>query len=171
MTWKWLIWAAAVPIGAAAIAAGVGVLLPRDHVATGQTYVQAPPDEVAALVRDVAAQPRWRKNVRSIDMLERHGRELRYIERSSDGAVTFDLVEEQPGRLFRSTIADPDLPFGGAWTIAIAPHGAGSSITIEEHGFVTNVLFRFFGALVFGYDRTIKAYLSDLHRAVSGSSS
>jgi hypothetical protein len=171
MTWKWLIWAAAVPIGAAALTAGVGALLPRDHVANGHVYVEASPDKVAALVRDVAAQPRWRKNVRSIDMLGRHGQALRYVERSSAGAVTFDFVEEQPGRLFRSTIADPDLPFGGEWTIAIAPHGAGSSVTIEERGFVTNVLFRFFGALVFGYDRTIKAYLADLHRAVSGAPS
>jgi hypothetical protein len=32
--------------------------------------------------------------------------------------------------------------------------------------FVTNPVYRFFAALVFGHERTMKAYLADLQRAV-----
>lgn len=169
--WKWLVCAAAVPVVAVAAVAAAGALLPRDHVAAAQLFVRASPDRVADLVRDVRSQTRWRKGVQSIEVLERRSNGLRYIERSSDGEITFDFVEEQRGRLFRSTIADAKLPFGGEWTIAIAPEGRGSAVRIEERGFVTNVFFRFFAALVFGYDRTIKAYLRDLSGALSGSPS
>jgi hypothetical protein len=171
MTWKWLIWTTAVPVVAVAAVAAGGTLLPREHVVTGQLFVRASPDRVADLVRDVPSQPRWRKGLRSIEVLERRSHGLRYVERSSDGAITFDFVEEQPGRLFRSAIADPKLPFGGEWTIAITPEGGGSSIRIEERGFVTNVFFRFFAALIFGYDRTIRSYLLDLNAALSDSPS
>ncbi len=127
----------------------------------------APPAAVAALVRDVAAQPRWRGGVTAIEVIERHEGGLRYIERQSGEAILFDFVEEAPGTRFRSTIADPDLPFGGAWTIALAPEGAGTRVRIEERGEVSDPLYRFFAALVFGHDGTMKAYLADMARALS----
>jgi hypothetical protein len=166
MIGKWLLWAAAVPLGGAVLVVGVGALLPRDHVASQEVIVSARPDEVAELVRDVEAQPRWRSGVRSVEVLERRTRGMRYVERSGDGAITFDFHEEAAGTRFRSTIADPDLPFGGAWTIALAAEGAGTRVRIEEKGFVTNPIYRFFAALVFGHERTMKAYLADLQRAV-----
>lgn len=171
MTWKWLIWVAALPIAAVAVIAVAGALLPRDHVASGELFVAASPDKVVHLIRDVPSQPGWRKGVHSIDVLERRPNGLRYIERSSDGAITYDFTEEQPGHLFRSRIADLTLPFGGEWTIVIAPERGGSLVRIEERGFVTNIFFRFFAALIFGYDRTIKAYLRDLDSALTVSPS
>lgn len=168
---KWLIWIAAVPLGAAAVVFGVGAFLPRDHVARAEAPVPAPADRVAALVRDVEHQPRWRSGVASVEILERRPDGLRYVERSSAGAITFDFVEEEPGRRFRSTIADPSLPFGGQWTIEIAPGANGSRVTIEERGFVSNLIFRFFATLWFGHEATMKAYLADLDRAVSAAPS
>ena len=165
--WKWAAGIAALPLAAAAIVYGVGALLPRSHVARAEAVMPAPPAAVAALVRDVAGQPRWRSGVTAIELVERRGEALRYIERQSGDSILFDLVEEAPDARFRSTIADPDLPFGGAWTIALAPEGAGTRVRIEEHGEVRDPLYRFFSALVFGHDGTMKAYLADMALALA----
>jgi hypothetical protein len=165
MIWKWLIGIAAVLVAAVALLVGIGLMLPRDHVARATRTFAAPPERVAGMVREVEAQPRWRKDVRAIDVQE-HGPDfIRYIERSGNGAIAYELREETPGRRFRGTIADPSLPFGGTWIIEVAPDGAGTRVDIAEHGFVKNPLFRVF-SLLFGQDATAKAYLGDLGRAL-----
>lgn len=160
--WRWVLGVAAVPLVGAVAVVAIGALLPRDHVAAAEALVSAPPERVAAIVREVEAQPKWRKSIRSIEVLEPSDRGLRYVERSDDGAIAFDFAEEEQGRRFRSTIADPTLPFGGSWSIDVAPKRGGSLVRIEERGFVRNPVYRFFSALVFGHDRTVKSYLSDL---------
>ena len=162
---KWLLWIAAVPLGAGLLVFIVGSLLPKDHVARAEAIVAAPPAEVAALVRDVERQPGWRRGVTGIEIVRRQGGVLRYIERSGGDAILFDFTEEQPDALFRCTIADPNLPFGGSWTIALAPTPEGTRVAIEERGTVTNPIFRFVSRFVFGHDGTMKAYLADLQRA------
>ena len=101
----------------------------------------------------------------AIEIVGRSERALRYVERQGGDSILFELVEEAPGARFRSTIADPDLPFGGAWTIALAPEGAGTRVRIEENGEVRDPAYRFFSALVFGHDGTMKAYLADMARS------
>lgn len=162
---KW-IWAAAVPLAAPALVYGVGAVRPRDHVATADALFRAEPARVAALVRAVEAQPKWRQGVEGIEVVERSGQALRYIERSSEGAIAFHFVEEESQRRFRSTIADASLPFGGHWIIALSPEGAGTRVRIAEHGSVRDPLYRFFSALVFGYHGTMNAYLADMRRVL-----
>ena len=165
--WKYALWAAAVPATAAILVLGTGWLLPRGHVASAEAVVRAAPAEVARLVRDVEAQPRWRGGVTAIEVRERRADGLLYVEHQGDEAIAFDFAEEAQGARFRSRIADPDLPFGGAWTIDLAPAGSGATrVRIEEKGFVTHPVYRFFAALVFGHDRTMKAYLADLQGAL-----
>jgi hypothetical protein len=65
---------------------------------------------------------------------------------------------------FVSRIADPNLPFGGTWTIDLKPEGAGTRVTITEHGEVYNPIFRFMSRFVFGHTATIDAYLTALQR-------
>ena len=167
MIWKWLAAILAVPVGLAGLVYAVGALLPRDHVARAEAVVPAPPAAVAALVRDVEGQPRWRSAVDSIEVLERRpGGGLRYVERSGGDSITFDFAEEEPDARFRSVIADPALPFGGAWTIALAPAGGGTRVTIEERGEVRDPLYRFFSRFLFGHEGTMRTWLADLERAL-----
>jgi len=165
--WKWLAGIAALPIAAAGVVTAVGLMLPREHSASAEALVTAPPARVAALVRQVEAQPRWRSGVTAIEIVERRGASLRYVERSGGETITFDFAEERPGERFRNTIADPDLPFGGFWTVTLAPQGNGTRVRIEERGHVGNPIYRFFAAIVFGHDRTMKTYLADLERALA----
>ncbi|HWT12443.1 MAG TPA: SRPBCC family protein [Allosphingosinicella sp.] len=164
--WKWVIAVASLPLGAGALVYGIGAMLPRTHVARAEALLPAPAAQVAAMVREVEAQPQWRGAVTAVEIVERRERGLRYIEHSGGDAIAFDFVEEVPGARFRSTIADPQLPFGGFWTIALASEGEGTRVAIEEHGEVRSPVYRFFAALVFGHEATMKAYLADLERAV-----
>lgn len=168
--WKWVIVAAASIVLAAGLVLGIGLLLPRDHHAAAEAVVPAPPGDVAALIREVEAHPRWRRDVQAIEILARTPQGFRYVERTSDGAITYDFSEEVPGRRFRSTIADPSLPLGGYWIFSLESAGGGTRIRIEEHGSVSNPLYRFFSTLVFGHDRNLKAYLADITRRVAAPS-
>lgn len=169
MIWKWGIGVAALLVAAVAILFGIGLMLPRDHVARAARTFAAPPERVASLVREVEAQPRWRKDISAIDVQERGPGFVRYVERSRNGAVTYELREEAPETRFRSTILDKDLPFGGTWIVNISPEGNGTRVEIVEHGFVKNPLFRVF-SLLFGQDTTAKAYLADLGAALGDKS-
>jgi hypothetical protein len=164
---KWLIIAVALVLAACALVLAIGLLLPKDHVARAEALVAGPPERVAALIRDVEAQPRWRTGVDRIEMLERRPNRLLYVEHSDQGAIRFDFSEEERNRRFRSVITDPDLPFGGSWSIALAPRGSGTLVSIEERGSVANPLFRFVSTLIFGHDATMKAWLADLERAAT----
>ena len=118
------------------------------------------------MVRAVEAYPDWRGGLKRVEIVGRDGEAIRFVEHGKDGRLTFRLVEEAPDTRFRSTIDDPNLPFGGYWIIALAPAGEGTLVRIEEQGFVRNVLFRFVSALILGHDRTMKAWLADMARAL-----
>jgi hypothetical protein len=164
---KWLIVGVASLFAAAALILAIGMLLPEDHVARAEALVAAPPDRVAALVRDVEGQPRWRTGVTRIETVERTPGTLLYVEHSKQGAIRFEFSERVPGRRFRSVIADPDLPFGGSWNIELTPRGSGTLVAIEERGSVGDPIFRFFAALVIGHHATMNAWLADLQRAAA----
>ncbi len=163
--WKWIALLAAVPLGAAATAAGIGAMLPRDHMAAVEELIAADPGWTARMIREVERHPEWRSGVRSIRMIDTAGAAQHYVEHSGDGEIRFRLVEERPERLFRSTIADPNLPFGGSWLFSLEPEAGGTRVRIEEHGFVGNVIFRFVARFIFGHERNLRRYMADLRAA------
>lgn len=165
MLW-WLLWIVAGLAGLILLVCLIGALLPRDHVAAAEAEMPAPPARVAAMVRAVEAYPEWRGGMKGVEILGRDGGAVRFVEHGKDGILAFRLAEETPGTRFRSTIDDPKLPFGGYWIIALTPAGEGTRVRVEEHGFVRNLLFRFVSTLVLGHDRTMKAWLADMARAL-----
>jgi hypothetical protein len=161
---KWILRISGAVAGVVGVIYLVGWMLPREHVASAEAAVMAPPDRVAALVRDVEGQPRWRSAVKRVEVLERGPAGLRYREHGGDDVITFLFREEAAGR-FRSTIVDDRLPFGGAWTIEVRPAPGGSLVRVREDGVVKDPLYRFFSRFVFGHTATMRAYLADLERA------
>ena len=59
-------------------------------------------------------------------------------------------------------IASPDLPFGGTWTLEIAPVIGGADLRVREDGEIHNVFFRFLARFFFGYTSTMETLLRDL---------
>jgi uncharacterized protein YndB with AHSA1/START domain len=158
----WIVGGLAALVGAVC---AVGLALPKHHVARAEQAIAAPPERVAELVREVEAQPRWRKGVTAIDVQERGEGRLRYRERSGGDVIAYLFEETAPGSTFRSTITDETLPFGGSWTITLTPAGEGTLVSIVEQGEVRNPIFRALARFVFGHQATMKAYLADLKRA------
>ena len=160
---KWILWTVGVLIAVVAVIAIVGLLLPRDHVASTTTTIKAPPDSVWDALIDVREYPRWRAGVKSVDVLSTEGA-LRWREEGGDGTITFERMEEQrPSRLV-TRIADETLPFGGSWTYELTPQPDGTRLTITERGYVTNPLFRFMARFVFGHHRSQEDFLGSLGR-------
>src|SRR5262249_20720597 len=76
--------------------------------------------------------------------------------------VPVETVESVPPRKLVTRIADPHQPFGGTWTFIITPASSGSTVTITEDGWVSNVIFRFVARFVIGHHRTMDTYLTNL---------
>ena len=140
----------------------IGTLLPQSHEASGSATVGASPAEVFEVLVDVDRYPEWRADVTAVEILARDP--LRWRERSGGDTITFEVVDRAPPEHLRVRIADPDLPFGGTWTYALAPEGDGTRLTIVENGEVYNPVFRFVARFVIGHDATLRAVLTDLER-------
>jgi ribosome-associated toxin RatA of RatAB toxin-antitoxin module len=163
----WLVVILGTLVGLVLLVAAIGAMLPRAHVARTKALIPAPPARVAAMVRDVEAQPRWRRGVTAIEVVERRADGLLYIERQGRQPILFDFAETVPDTRFTGTIADPKLPFGGTWTFDLMPEGEGTRVRIVEDGEVRNRVFRFVAKFVFGHEATMRRYLADLERAVA----
>ena len=115
-------------------------------------------------MRDFAAAPTWRSDVKSIELLPPRDGGVCYRETTNHGAITYRVLEDRPGEKLVTEIADKNLPFGGTWTFEFAETGANGSgsVRITERGEVKNVIFRFVARFVFGHTRTMETYLRDL---------
>ena len=87
----------------------------------------------------------------------------RWWEQDAHGKkIAYELIEDAPSRRV-TRIAGDNLPFGGTWTIEIAPASpTDSEVRVTEDGEIYNVLFRFLSRFVFGYAGSIEAYLQNL---------
>lgn len=157
---KWLLIFVIVVAGPVIIAASVGALLPRTHVVSRSIVLPKPPEEVWALV---SGPPTWRAEIRGYQELPAHNGRRMWRETDSHGqTITYEEMESAPPRRLITRIADRKLPFGGTWTIDIAPTGAGSTVKITENGEVYNPVYRFMSRFVIGQTATVDAYMKSL---------
>jgi hypothetical protein len=77
-------------------------------------------------------------------------------------------VESDPPRRLVRRIVPTGRPFGGAWTIELAPEAGGTVVTVTENGEVTSPVFRFVSRFVVGHAATIEGYLRALGRRLGG---
>ena len=147
-----------------AIVLVIGAMLPSKHVASRQIVVRKPPDEVYAMIRDFAAAPSWRTDLTAIEMLEPVDGRVRFRENSSNGVITYEVVEDLPNEKLVTRIVDRDLGYFGSWSYELLPADGGTTVRITENGEVPNLLFRFMSRFVFGHTATIDCYLKALGR-------
>lgn len=140
----------------------IGSRLPRHHEVSRSAVVAGTPSEIYAAVTDFEHAPAWRKDVKRVEILERHPSRVLFREHGAHGAVTYEAASFEPARRFVTTILDRDLGYSGSWTYELAPEGGGTRVTITERGDVSNVFFRFMARFVFGQAKTIETYLTQL---------
>jgi hypothetical protein len=142
----------------------VGLLLPRDHVATRHASYHQSPTALYDAVRDIAKLTEWRTGLKSAEPLPPENGRARYREVSGHGPVTYRILEDKPAERLVLEIANDDLPYGGTWTFEFARSNDGATLRITERGFVKSPLFRFLARFVFGHTSTMEQYLRDLGR-------
>lgn len=142
----------------------IGALLPAKHVASREIVVRKAPGEVYAVIRDFAAAPGWRTDLKAVEMLEPVDGRMRFRENSSNGIITYEAVEERANEKLVTRIVDRDLGYFGSWTYELVPTESGTRVRITENGEVPNVLFRFMSRFVFGHAATMDTYLKALGR-------
>src|SRR4051812_43927389 len=116
---KWALIAVGVVAGLVAAVAIVGMLLPRDHVATVQARIAAPPSSVWTAIADPAGYPAWRPDVTKIDVLPATVTGPSWREHSRHGSITMVVDEADAPRRMVGRIADEGLPYGGKWIYEI----------------------------------------------------
>jgi uncharacterized protein YndB with AHSA1/START domain len=144
------------------VAALIGSRLPKTHVASRSIVLRQSPEDVYAVVRDFASAPKWRADVKQMDVEAREGGPVYFREVGKHGTVNYELVEDVPAQRMVTRIRDTDLGYTGQWTYTFAAENGGTRVTIREDGEVSNVLFRFMSHYVFGQTSTIDSYLTSL---------
>jgi uncharacterized protein YndB with AHSA1/START domain len=140
----------------------VGSLLPQNHTASRTESFSQPPETVWAAITDVAAFPTWRKEVASVVQLAPQNDKPVWRETSHRGeSITYAAETWEPPRHLVTRITDKNLPFGGSWDYALAPSGAGSTLTITEHGEIYNPVFKVVSRFM-SKTATMDAYLTAL---------
>jgi hypothetical protein len=137
----------------------VGAVLPRSHVVSRRIILHRSQDEIYRSVRDFNTAPSWRSDLERVETITTTDNHVRFREYAKHGAVTYDLVEDQPGERMVTRIADVNLGYSGSWTYTFTKEAAGTRVQITEAGEVSNVLFRFMSRFVFGQSGTIEKYL------------
>jgi uncharacterized protein YndB with AHSA1/START domain len=149
-------------VAAVAIIALIGFSLPREHVASRSILLPKTPAEVYGVVHDFSSAPRWRTDLKEVDVRVPPDGRVHFREDGKHGAVNFEVVEDVPAQRLVTRILDTNLGYSGSWTYVFAPEGAGTRLTITEHGEVSNVIFRFLSKYAFGHTATIDTYLGSL---------
>jgi uncharacterized protein YndB with AHSA1/START domain len=147
-----------------AVVVVVGYLLPRDHVVSRTTHIEAPMDSVWHVLVTPAEFPQWRHDVKRVELLPASPTGPVWREFSRQGGITMAIDAAEPPQRLVTRIADTTLAFGGSWEFHLQPDGAGSRVTVTERGSVYNPLFRFVSRFVMGHTATVDAYLRALGR-------
>lgn len=158
---KWVLLIVAVAVVVVGSVTAIGATLPQNHIVSRTARLSVPPDTLWDIVTDVAAYPKWRKDVERVEQVSGAPR-FTWREISGRDKMTFQATTIERPTHFVSTIAEKGLGFGGSWDYQIVPDGAGSKITITESGEVYNPLFRFMSAYVMGHTATLDKYLTAL---------
>jgi len=159
---RWIVLIVGLLFASVLVVVIVGALLPKGHVAARRARFSAPPDRVFAIISDVGAAAAWREDVTRVEMLPLDDGKTMFREQGAHDAITYRIEALEPPRRMQVRIADASLPFGGTWTYELAPHGAGTELTITERGEVYNPVFRFMSRFVFSQHATIDTYLRAL---------
>ncbi len=157
---KWIGLVLGVLVGIGAVITVVGLLRPADHVAAITVRLAAPRDRVWAVVTDFTAQPQWFGEVTASERIADIDGQPAWKERFGGFDATLVQRERVEGtRIVREVL--PSGSFSGTWSYDLADDGAGTRLTVTEHGHVGNPFFR--GVMAVMDPRaTMRAYVAAL---------
>ena len=160
-----MLWIVGVLIAVGVIVFVIGWMLPVAHVVSNSAGFARPPEAIYAIVSDVWSYPKWWSDMSRVEALPPNAGRARFRQHMGADGVVVEVVEAVAPVRFVTRIADPGQPFGGTWTLEIAPTATGSTLTVTERGEVYNPVFRFVSRFVMGHTSTINSFLDALTKA------
>ncbi|MEP7327256.1 MAG: SRPBCC family protein [Gemmatimonadota bacterium] len=161
---KWVILVAGVIVGIGLLMVVIGLLLPRNHIATSQVELKQPIDSVWATVRALGDTPSFWPELKSASrMPDVEGKETWGQTMKNGFNLPLVIDEERPPNLLVTRIVAKHAPFGGVWRYSLEPVNSGTRITVTEDGWVSNPMFRVISRLM-GHHTTLDSYLKGLSR-------
>lgn len=140
----------------------IGYSLPKDHMASRAISLRRPPADVFALISNFKDEPSWRTDVQQVEMLPERAGHIRFMEKSKNGTMPFEVEESIPPQRMVTRIDEKKVPFGGRWIFEISPTADGCRLNITERGEVYNPVFRFVSRFILGYTGTLDRYLTSV---------
>ena len=114
------------------------------HVSEGSAALEAPADQVLALLHDMDRRPEWRPEVTRIARKAdpEDPREVwREMDREDD-RFDFEVVERSSDGLVLRTEAAEQIGYEATWTFRVEPAANGTRVHVREEGHIDNPLFR-----------------------------
>ena len=164
---RWIIVATGVLIALTVVAAAAGYLFPQTRITARSAVLPASLHRVWAAITNVSDYPRWRRDVKAVDVLATVDGRPAWREHALHGVIACQTDEMTPPRRLVVRIRDRNLTYGGTWTYELTEERAGTRVTITERGEITHPMCRGIARFVFGYAGNLDAYLSALHRDLS----
>jgi uncharacterized protein YndB with AHSA1/START domain len=141
----------------------VGLSIPKERTYTRTHLFSSSVDSVFKVVTDVKAQPEWRSELKTVEMLsptdDQQWREV--LHRGP--AITFRVKRKIPNKLFEIEIVGRSLQ--GHWLGTFQPvDGGGTRVTFTETSIIPNPFMRTISALFVNLDETIGQYIANLQK-------
>jgi hypothetical protein len=107
--------------------------LPKDHRLSRAGRFAASRDAAWAAVDRIDADASWRTDLRARERQpDVRGHRVWRETWPDDESVTFETVERVGDRKLVRCVVDQGGPFGGCWTLEVAPRGEESVVTVSE---------------------------------------
>lgn len=104
----------------------LGMLLPATRAGSAEATIAAAPAHIVAIVRDVARQPEWRSQVRTVSVLA----DGKWIETTADGqAITFSWLQTEGLALSLHFSARG---YDGEWRAELTPVSGATRVVVHE---------------------------------------
>jgi len=148
---------------ATAVAAAIGMSLPEAHEATRSARIDAPRDAIYAVLVTPEDYPRWRPDVKRVELLDAD----MFLEEEPGDSIRFRISERQPPSRVVIVVDDDYVPFTGSWTFELTQEGRQGEATrvrITERGTIPNPLFRAMARVMMRPTDSIEQYLKNLGR-------
>lgn len=153
----------AVPLLLLALAALVGLRLPKTHAAASRIRLNQPVAAVWDAIVDRQQQPSWRPGLAAVEPAPPiNGRPSWYEVCARNIKVQFAEIACEPPKRLVTALVGENLPLYGAWTFELAADDGGTLLTITESDNIYHPLLRFFSRFVISYHGAMDVFLISL---------
>ncbi len=141
----------------------VGLFLPKKKSAQRVVEFNAVPEEIWRIVTEVEQQPRWRTDLKKVEILERTAEYEVWTEFPANGAPsTFKTRKKTPFKCYEMEIVRSAV-FHGRRIINLNGLNIDvTRVTVAEQAEIKNPFMRVFAHLSVDFGRTIDRYVKDL---------